>query len=333
MKHFKHYLAFVTAMLCSIGLNAQGLVFSGPSNCNEAANTSTWTVPNWLTSITVDVYGGGGAGGGSGGGNSGGFYEVRAGGGGGAGGYSSMTINVIPGTVFSYSAAPGGCGGDPGGDPNNGYPGTDGGVSTFSGTDANGQSIMITANGGSGGTAGEGTNGSAGLGGAGGSASGGTTNTAGTAGTDGTEDTQGIGGNSAGPSAGLGGTIAGQDGANFGGGGAGGSNSRGGHGAPGAILISGPLHVSNDAQQLGISLQPNPATSQTQLQFTVAQTDQFQIVLMNITGKAIHTIYKGVLNAGKQHFELGSKLPLAAGTYLIQVHNSNITSTSKLVVN
>ncbi len=217
---------------------AQDVTLSGPGPCGSGAASGTWTVPCNVTVITIEVYGGGGGAGGGGGGSNGGFFNTRGGGGGGGGGFTAVTINVTPGSSFTYSVGAGGCGGGNGSDGSSGGNGNAGGNSTFNGTDAGGSLVNLTANGGARGTSGSGTNGSPGSGGAGGSASGGTTNTAGGAGNNGSGGNGGPGGAGAGPSGGAGGANTNNPGIIYGGGGAGGGDSPGGRGAAGGILIT-----------------------------------------------------------------------------------------------
>ena len=235
-------ILFVT-LLSGATLYAQDATLAGPSACGGANTPGTWTVPCDVTSITVEVYGGGAGAGGGGGGSDGGVCDTYGGGAGGAGGFTSITIDVTPGTTFSYSSAYGGCGGSNGADLSDGGNGANGGTSTFSGSDALGNSINLTANGGSRGTGGDGCNvfgngGGTGSGGAGGTASGGSTNTTGGAGGNGSGPIGGTGGAAAGPNGGAGGVPNTGNGGLYGGGGAGGGNSKGGNGAPGAILIT-----------------------------------------------------------------------------------------------
>lgn len=334
-------LIFFTGMWYSFGLYAQGVILPGPTSCDEPANTGTWIVPTGVTSITVEVYGAGGGGGGNGGGSNGGFFYTRAGGGGGAGGFSTITIDVTPGSSFAFSVGAGGCSGDPGGDFDDGDDGSNGQNSMFSGMDADGTFISLTANGGIGGTGGEGEEGSAGIGGLGGSASGGATNSTGGNGINGNEGNHGAGGSAFGPNGGNGGVNEGAEGESYGGGAAGGGDSFGGHGGNGGILISGPNLIGvtpnpvdeiNYQDDLGISISPNPAIHSMWLEFTVKQQDLFNIALLDVTGKLIRTVYNGSLNAGTQRFDLTPQLPYKSGVYLVQVQYSHGYSVSKLVV-
>ncbi|MCG3167581.1 MAG: hypothetical protein POELPBGB_03375 [Bacteroidia bacterium] len=217
--------------------NAQDVTIAGPAGCNGAAVNGTWTVPCDVTAITIEIYGGGGGGGGRGGGSNGGFYDSRGGGGGGGGGYSTITINVTPGSSFNYSIGAGGCGGSGQPDGEDGDNGSNGSGTTFTGSTSGGTPVNLSANGGTRGTGGDGSEGSAGSGGAGGTASGGTTNTTGTAGNNGNSDNGGNGGAGAGPAGGAGGVGNGAAGTAYGGGGAGGGDP-GGRGGAGGILIT-----------------------------------------------------------------------------------------------
>ncbi|MGX7707967.1 glycine-rich domain-containing protein [Methylobacterium sp. Gmos1] len=70
------------------------------------AGNGTWTVPDRVTWIYVELVGGGGGGHGGAGG------VTWSGGGGGSGGYSARWINVTPGQTISYAVGAGGAGSD-----------------------------------------------------------------------------------------------------------------------------------------------------------------------------------------------------------------------------
>jgi len=237
------FLVFMMAMLSSLFTYSQDVTVPGPAGCGAAATASTFDVPCGVTTVMVELYGGGAGGGGGGGGSSGGVCNTYGGGAGGGAAYTTLTVDVTPGSTFTYSVGAGGCGGGNGGDLNDGDNGGNGGSTTVSGTDANGTPVNLSAGGGAAGSGGDGCNifgngGGNGNGGAGGTASGGTTNTSGGAGTNGSGGNGGTGGAGAGPAGGNGGATNGGSGASLGGGGGGGNDSNGGRGAPGAILIT-----------------------------------------------------------------------------------------------
>ncbi|QOG03324.1 T9SS sorting signal type C domain-containing protein [Flavobacterium sp. MDT1-60] len=193
------------------------------------AGTKTWTVPNGVTSITLEIWGAGGAGGGS-------LINKEGGAGGGGGAYVLRTITVTPGDIITYSVGTGAIG-----TSNAGTTGGNTTLTTVSGTNLN-------ANGGSGGnTAVHNASVSAG---SGGSASGGTTNTNGSNGSNNSTSTGNGGKGGNGGNGGAGGTGAdgnnggnGVEGANPGGGGGGGvlkgsSFGIGGNGGNGQVRIS-----------------------------------------------------------------------------------------------
>ena len=232
-----HVLFNVLFLIFCLTAKAQDVTLTGPLACNASSTSGSFTVPCNVTSMTIHVYGAGAGGGGGGGGSNGGLFNTRGGGGAGAGAYSSITINVVPGSVFNYSIGAGGCGGSNGSDAVSGGNGTNGGNSFFTGTAQGGIPINLLANGGQRGTGGSGTNGSTGNGGLGGTASGGSTNTNGGSGLNGSGGNGGVGGAAAGPFGGAGGASSNAPGLNFGGAGAGGGDSQGGAGAAGGILI------------------------------------------------------------------------------------------------
>ncbi len=217
-----------------------------------SAGSFSWTVPAWVTSITVEAWGGGGAGGGQ-------DQNSDGGGGGGGGAYSRSILAVTPGATYTIVVGAGGASvaGGSGGDGGDSYFGNLGtllakggkGGSPSTGTPPAGGAGGAAAEGVgavrfSGGNGGQGINNNNGRGGPGGSSAG--TAQDGTSGPAPWSTTTaaaapaggGIGGNGGGngndgaaPASGNGG----------GGGGSGeGSNRRGGNGAPGKVVITYP---------------------------------------------------------------------------------------------
>ena len=100
-----------------------GLITQGQTYVVLTAS-GTWTVPAGVTSVTIGCYGGGGGGGGAN--NSSGD---AAGGGGGGGAYSTQTLTVIPGQIYTVTIGSGGTGGS-----GSGGNGSNGNITTFTGT-------------------------------------------------------------------------------------------------------------------------------------------------------------------------------------------------------
>jgi hypothetical protein len=204
------------------------LSFAQTFTDSTPGGSKTWTVPNGVTTITLEIWGAGGAGGGS-------LVNKEGGAGGGAGAYVLRTITVTPGDIITYSVGAGAIG--------TSNAGTTGGATTLttvSGTNLN-------ANGGSGGS--KAVHNASVSAGSGGSASGGTTNSNGSNGSNNSTST-GDGGNGGNSNGGIGGNGAdgnnggnGGNGANPGGGGGGGvlkgsSFGIGGNGGNGQVKIS-----------------------------------------------------------------------------------------------
>lgn len=276
------------SLLLLISVDAQDVTLPGSATCGSAVN-GTWTVPCTVTAVTVVIHGGGGGAGGGGGGSNGGVCNTRGGGGGGGGGYSTITINVTPGSSFTYSIGAGGCGGSNGGDNSNGSNGNAGGTTTFSGTDAGGSSVSLTANGGARGDRGNtcgfyGGNGNVGAGGAGGGASGGSTNTTGTAGNSGSGGSGGTGGKGAGPTGGTGGASNSAPGNSYGGGGAGGGDGNGGNGAAGGILIT---YNTTIAPPTTPTVSTTPPTCTTPGSSTISNYDAGTIYVFSPAGPTV----------------------------------------------
>lgn len=113
------------------------LVFGGNTGTASwtTAQSTTWTVPNGVYSISVNACGGSGGGGAADGGTN---FNGYGGAGGGANLKGSTTFSVTPGQVLNITVGDGG--------PANGGQGTYGGQSSVSGT-----GVSYTADGGQGG--------------------------------------------------------------------------------------------------------------------------------------------------------------------------------------
>lgn len=190
-----------------------GFIQRGFTNMSvfNTVGTSTFTIPNGVVKIMVEVWGGGGGG------------SVGAsvnGGGGGGGGYGKEILSVTPGNTFTITV---GAGGGPG--AAGGGLGTSGGTSIFG---------SIIANGGN-----AGNNNASPSGGSGGTVSGASYSIVGQTGFSGGTNSVPSGGSA--PAGGFGGTYyqsGGQPGFTPGGGGAGANNTTsGGGGAPGRVVV------------------------------------------------------------------------------------------------
>ncbi len=209
-------------------------------------SSGTFTVPDGVTSITVEVWGAGGGGATI-------TSKNTGGGGGGGGAYASSILNVTPGDTYNFIVGSGGTNGTNGGTTsfNSNSVVAEGGKGAETNSNigaAGGSSLNSVGNtifdGGNGGNGGNGNNANSGAGGGG----------AGSAGNGGDASgmTTGLGANENGGDGGVGvqATNYGQDGDSFGGGGSGAAkgnsngNYTGGSGADGGIIISFTLSSS-----------------------------------------------------------------------------------------
>ena len=137
---------FILLLLCYNFVSAQTYDASG-----------TFTVPDGVTTLNVQVWGGGG----------GGCNITGRAGGGGGGGYSEGSITVVPLSTISFTVGTGGAVGASGGTSSIGSVSAAGGASASgsSSTVSGAGGIGSTSNGGAGGVPGSGTNGGGGGGG------------------------------------------------------------------------------------------------------------------------------------------------------------------------
>lgn len=178
--------------------------------------SGSWTVPDGVTSITVEAWGGGGGGGGT--------TVSGNGGGGGGGAYAKSVLTVIVGTAYSFTVGSGGAGG------------TGNGVS---GAATNFNAGQVFAPGGTGG--GAAPNGSSGSGGNAASGAGDTRASGGAGGAGGTGIAGGGGGGESGGPSGLG--HAGATSVSTAGGAGGTGNDNAGDGGNGGIAFDSPGSV------------------------------------------------------------------------------------------
>jgi len=135
------HLVIALALVVSLGLAMTPLTTVGAATQNEEfTENGTFVVPETVTEITVQAWGGGGAGGGS---TNAGWFKARGGAGGGGGAYASSTLTVEPGQELQVIVGAGGTG-VYGGNGNAGNP-------SFVGPDINPDNAFVRAAGGSGG--------------------------------------------------------------------------------------------------------------------------------------------------------------------------------------
>jgi PKD repeat protein len=98
------------------------------------------------------------------------------------------------------------------------------------------------------------------------------------------------------------------------------------------IQISGPLGVSDADRGFTFTVSPNPMIKEAQVSLEVAKTENYQITLMDVTGKQISVLQNRKLSAGKHTFTVDKERLTNSGIYLIQVDNGQGRQVQKLVV-
>jgi hypothetical protein len=135
------HLVVALALIVSLGLVMTPMAkVCAATQTEEFTESGTFIVPETVTEITVQIWGGGGAGGGS---TNAGFFRARGGAGGGGGAYADSILTVEPGQELRVVIGSGGAG-------VSGANGNAGGPS-FVGPDTNPDNAFVRAAGGSGG--------------------------------------------------------------------------------------------------------------------------------------------------------------------------------------
>ena len=87
-----------------------------------------------------------------------------------------------------------------------------------------------------------------------------------------------------------------------------------------------------DKSNTDVSVYPNPAYDQINVDVDLTTADEVQIMLFDITGNLIQNVYSGTLQNGKSHFQI-QRNGLSQGVYLIQTITSEGMQTSRVVFN
>jgi hypothetical protein len=76
---------------------------------------------------------------------------------------------------------------------------------------------------------------------------------------------------------------------------------------------------------------PNPAQENTQAMFTLTESMQTDIQVLDITGREVLSVYNGDLAAGTHRFDLQTAT-LSKGVYFVRLRAGSGVVTQKLVV-
>lgn len=341
-------IQFLLLFVLFLGLAKEGL---GQVQTVTFASSTTWTVPQDVTEITIESWGGGGGGGGAEM-SSDPWCMTPSGGGGGGGAYSKSTVTVAQGQILTITVGGGGSAGS-----SSGGNGGTGGTSSV----VRSSTTLCSAAGGGGGNGGSGwlSCGSStwGAGGAGGASGVGFTYSGGN-GKDGTSSLSGGGGGGAGNAA-NGTTATNQNGGSGGsaGGGAGGNgttangavggngNVIGGGGGGGRNYNTGTDRKGGSGARGEIRISYNPCTAPTALTYTnnaptycvgtaiATNSPSFSGTNSNTT----YTVTAGALPAGlslNSSTGVISGTPSATGTFTltIQVANNCGNTTKQITI-
>ena len=106
-----------------------------------------------------------------------------------------------------------------------------------------------------------------------------------------------------------------------------------------ASLLSGNIQVCASSTGLKIiqkaitefNLFPNPANTETELQFSLTQEEKVNISVYDVTGHLVLDAFNGNLPSGDQKIKLPTNA-LTEGVYFVSINTSSGTSKRKLIV-
>ena len=97
------------------------------------------------------------------------------------------------------------------------------------------------------------------------------------------------------------------------------------------VLLPVITGISENENEIGLGLYPNPATENSTLYYTIAAASKVEIKLIDMLGREIQ-VFKGNEQAGKHAVELNrNKLQLSGGIYLVKVSVNEKEYSVKLV--
>jgi hypothetical protein len=101
------------------------------------------------------------------------------------------------------------------------------------------------------------------------------------------------------------------------------------------LIISG-ITTNNSEKDINLSIFPNPASDQINLNFTLTNNTLIQIRILDINGKLLNTIHNGELTNGTHNLILDFKntenIQLVPGTYFIQLISESNSIVKKIMV-
>lgn len=90
--------------------------------------------------------------------------------------------------------------------------------------------------------------------------------------------------------------------------------------------------LDENSKNFGITVYPNPASTDANISFTLNNASDVNIVVTDLSGKVIESKDLGKVAAGSKEVKLSTAV-LSEGVYLIYVRANNATSTEKMIIN
>ena len=91
--------------------------------------------------------------------------------------------------------------------------------------------------------------------------------------------------------------------------------------------------TNNVKSKIGaISVDPNPAKSYLTIDYTLTEKSEVTILIYNLAGAQIHTLYKGTQTSGDHSIDWSITKSTPNGIYLVRISDGNHSSTRKVVV-
>ncbi|MES2766346.1 MAG: T9SS type A sorting domain-containing protein [Bacteroidota bacterium] len=81
-----------------------------------------------------------------------------------------------------------------------------------------------------------------------------------------------------------------------------------------------------------LSISPNPAENQTRIEYTNTKSGKVKIILYDILGIKIRTIYSGIQEAGEQKILWNIPAAIPSGTYFLKLESGGQSVTEKIVI-
>lgn len=100
------------------------------------------------------------------------------------------------------------------------------------------------------------------------------------------------------------------------------------YGTPGFSFPTASQAQSPSSSSRGVSIYPNPARSVANIQFDVAETDDYSIEVFDVLGRRTTSIDLGTLSPGRfeQRFDLSA---FAQGSYLVRLSTQGGTTSTR----